>query len=283
MGAGQSSGNSSSNPYAPIATVYQDLERMKFAQDLRKNPADYSAYVNTRVDQMTDEIFNRKRVAFQKAQIDLGRYMDMDHNANFYKSRSADVDRLTDQIGANNKRIETELIHDKDLSKRQFEINEWSNYNKLETLFFLQVFFLSALVMAIILYLQKSSIIASGMAALLTSVLIGIIVIVGVYRYYYTNRTRDTRLWHRRTFDTAKPAPAPAKCSPDGNLEFDLNSIIPKEVTQCADDAAGRFESWDKSLKNEMQSFQETGETPTRLSGSGQSLSGLVCGNLNQG
>lgn len=70
------------NPYAPIASVYQDLERMKFAQDLRKTPDDYSSYVNTRVDQMTDEIFNRKRVAFQKAQIDLGRYMDMDHNAN---------------------------------------------------------------------------------------------------------------------------------------------------------------------------------------------------------
>lgn len=271
------------NVYAPIANMYQDLERMKFAQDLRKNPGDYSSYVNTRVDQMTDEIFNRKRVAFQKAQIDLGRYMDMDHNANFYKARSADVDQLTDKIGANNKRIEAELIHDKDLSKRQFEINEWSNYNKLETLFFLQVFFLASLCMAIIIYLQKTSMIAGGMAALLTSALVGIVAIVGIYRYYYTNRTRDTRLWHRRVFGSAKAASPPAKCNPDGTLEFDLNSIIPKAVTQCADDAAGRFESWQKSLQGEMASFQETGATPTRLSGSGQSLSGLVCGNLNQG
>jgi len=274
MGAGQSSGNM----YAPMASIFQDLERMKFAQDLRKNPQDYSAYVNTRVDQMTDEIFNRKRVAFQKAQIDLGRYMDMDHNANFYKSRSADVDRLTDQIGANNKRIETELIHDKDLSKRQFEINEWSNYNKLETLFFLQVFFLASLCMAIIIYLQKTALLTGSMAALLTGLLLLIVAIVGIYRYYYTNRTRDTRLWHRRSFGSAKPPPAPAKCNPDGSLEFDLNSIIPKDVTQCLDGAASKFESWQSSLESEMSSFQNSGDTPSRVANLGESLSALTCG-----
>ena len=267
------------NPYAAVASVYQDLERMKFAQDLRKNPGDYSSYVNTRVDQMTDEIFNRKRVAFQKAQIDLGRYMDMDHNANFYKSRSADVDNLTDQISANNKRIESELVHDKDLSKRQFEINEWSNYNKLETLFFLQVFFLASLCMAVIIYLQKTSMIAGGMAALLTGGLVAIVAIVGIYRYYYTNRTRDTRLWHRRTFDVKVEAPpAPPKCNPDGTLAFDLNSLIPKGVTQCLDGAANKFESWQKSVEDELSSFQESGTTPSRMANIGGTLSGLVCG-----
>lgn len=202
----------------------------------------------------------------------------MDHNANFYKARSADVDNLTDQISVNNKRIETELIHDKDLSKRQFEINEWSNYNKLETLFFLQVFFLASLCMAIIIYLQKTAMVTGGMAALLTGVLVGIVAIVGIYRYYYTNRTRDTRLWHRRSFGSAKPPPTPAKCNPDGSLEFDLNAIIPKDVTQCLDGAASKFESWQKSLSNEMSSFQESGDTPSRVANLGPALSALTCG-----
>ena len=151
MGQGQSS----YNYYAPLAAIFQDLERMKFAQDLRANPSDYNAYVNTRVDELTTEIFNRKRTAFQKAHIDLGRYMDMDHNANYYKARSGDVDRLTSVLAENNARVAQTLERDRDLSRRQFEINEWYNYNKLETLFFLQVFFMASLAMAIVVFLQK--------------------------------------------------------------------------------------------------------------------------------
>ena len=86
------------NQYIPQAMVYQDLERLQFAKNLRANPQDYTAYVQTRVDELSNEIYNRKRAAFQKAHIDLGRYMDLDHNANFYRERAGDVDRLTDSI-----------------------------------------------------------------------------------------------------------------------------------------------------------------------------------------
>ena len=40
-----------SNEYISPTLIYQELERMKFAQNLRKNPSDYAAYVNTRVDE----------------------------------------------------------------------------------------------------------------------------------------------------------------------------------------------------------------------------------------
>jgi hypothetical protein len=270
---------SATNEFIPTTLVNQDLERLKFAQNLRRNPADYSAYVNERVDGMTDEVFNKKRAAFQKAQIDLGRYMDMDHNANFYKARSGDVDRLSDVIGANNKRIEQNLNADKDISKRQFEINEWYNYNKLETLFFLQVFFISSLCMAIIIYLQKNSTITNAVASLLSGALMLIVVGLGVYRYYYTKRTRDQRLWHRRYFGTAK-APKPAKlCSKGGEIDMDINSIVPKSVTECADDAAQRFSSWQDSIEKEMMAYQETGASPSGINGQ-KGIGGLVCDNL---
>jgi len=254
MGQGQSG-----NIYAPTATLFQELERMRFAQDLRKNPEDYAQYVNTRVDQLSNEIFDKKRVAFQKAQIDLGRYMDMDHNANFYKARSADVDNLTSQISGNNERIKNELMRDKDITKRQFEINEWSNYNKLETLFFLQLFFISVLILTVIIYFHKTGVLNNMLASLLIGLLLTIVVITGIYRSYYTRRTRDTRLWHRRTFPKEEPVKDPLRCDKDGNIEFDASELIPKDVSACASDITQRFNSWQDNLENQMASFQEEG------------------------
>ena len=258
----------SANPYIPLTQTFQELERLKFAQNLRKNPSDYAAYVQTRVDEMGEEVFAQKRAAFQKAQIDLGRYMDMDHNANFYKTRSADVNRLVDNIEDNNKRLLQNIQYDKDITRRQFEINEWHNYNKLETLFFLQVFFIASLTGAVIVFLEKNSLITNGLASILYIILAVITIGVGVGRYFYTQRTRDTRLWHRRRFPEAaatKPAP---RCDKDGNIKLDLNSIIPKAATECADDAGRRFEKWQETLQQEILNYQSSGGATPPGSGS---------------
>jgi len=269
------------NPYIPIVSVYEDLERLQFSKNLRSDPQQYSAYVQERVQTLTDEVFNRKRAAFQKAHIDLARYMDMDHNANFYKARSGDVDRLTDGIGANNDRIKQALARDKDVSRRQFEINEWYNYNKLETLFFLQVFFIVSLLMAIIIFLQKNGTLTGSMAGLLTTLLFLVVAGLGVYRYYYTRRVRDTRLWHRRYFERAAPPPPPPRCSPDGKVNIDINDYIPKEVTECADQAVGNFMLWQANLEGSMADYQTGGKPPQSIFGKGESATGLICDQLN--
>jgi len=250
------------------AILAQDLERLKFASDLRKNPKQYGAYVDQKVDALTGEVFNRKRAAFQKAQIDLGRYMDMDHNTNFYKMRNGDVQRLAMAMDANNQAVKDKLETDLELSKRQFEINEWQNQNKLETLFFLQVFFIGALAMAIIIFLQKTAAITNSMASLLTLLLLGIVVVIGVYRYYYTRRTRDNRLWHRRYFGTAKAPKGCKTCDPNGNITVDLNCLgMPEGVGACAEEKAFQFARWQREIQNEMLSYQEAGTSPAAVIG----------------
>lgn len=270
-----------SNQYIPLVSVYEDLERLQFSKNLRSDPQQYSAYVQERVQNLTDEVFNRKRAAFQKAHIDLSRYMDMDHNANFYKARAGDVDRLTDSIGANNDRVVQSLKRDKDVSRRQFEINEWYNYNKLETLFFLQVFFIVSLLMAIIIFLQKNGTLTGSMSGLLTTLLFLIVAGLGVYRYFYTTRTRDTRLWHRRYFEKERPPPPPPRCSPDGMATFDLNQIFPKGATECADQAIGNFNTWQNNLQQGIQDYQTMGAPPKSIFGQGQSATGMICDQLN--
>jgi hypothetical protein len=276
------------NQYIPQAMAYQDLERLQFSKNLRANPGDYSAYVNERVEKLTDEIYNRKRAAFQKAHIDLARYMDLDHNANFYKERAGDVDRLTDAMSANNKSIEQKLIRDNAVSRRQFEINEWYNQNKLETLFFLQVFFIVSMLMACVIYLQKTGVLTTQTASLITILLCLIVAALGVYRYYYTRRIRDARLWHRRYFPKGKTPKAPPACPGGSNTLTNLQELIPEGVAKCAAQAAGNlgnaesnFEKWQDELQKNMADYQTSGKPPKSLFGKAGSLGGLVCDGLD--
>jgi hypothetical protein len=247
-----------SNDYIPQVLELQDLASIQQAM-----LSDSSMRAQAKIDELYNNISNAKHSAFEKSHIELARYMNMDHNANFYKIRTGDVDRMTDAIKLHNESIANSTETNKDNTKRQFEINEWYNYNKLETLFFLQLFFISSLCMAILIFLQKNGMITNTAAALATGILILVVVITGVYRYSYTERTRDPRLWHRRKFATvAGPESAPAKCGAGGTLDVDVNSIFPKAATQCMDDYAFRFNQWQKGIQDEMLAYQTSGAPP---------------------
>ena len=246
-----SAADSAYNPYQSWALTFGDLAQSQFATNLKKNPSDYAQLASSHVDTMVNESYNRKRTTFQKAHIDLARYMDMEHNSDFYKARSGDVDRLTDAIGANNNRIQQELARDKDISRRQFEINDWYNYNKLETLFFLQLFFMASLVMAIVIFLQKNGTLTTQLASLITLIVVGGLIITGVYRWKYTNTWRDGRLWHRRVFPKEEAPPEASTCGKDTEVTVVLGNKCTADLT---DKVSG--------MMDEMAAFQEGGVRP---------------------
>jgi hypothetical protein len=130
----------------------------------------------------------------------MGRYFDMDHNANFYRVRNNDVLRLQAQMVDRSRAAFRGIKHDKDITRRQTEINEWYYNDKLETLFFLQLFFMVLLAMAIILYFQKNSFITAPFAAYITLILMGGVIGTGLYRNRYTSDFRDSRFWAKRNW-----------------------------------------------------------------------------------
>jgi len=214
--------------------------------------------------------------------------MDLDHNANFYKERAGDVDRLTDAMAANNETIKQKLVRDNAVSRRQFEINEWYNQNKLETLFFLQVFFIVSMLMACVIYLQKTSAVTTQTASLITILLCVVVAAIGVYRYYYTRRIRDARLWHRRHFAKPKAPKMPPKCAGGSTVLANLDELIPEGVAACAAQALGNlgnaeqsFEKWQTELEQNMADYQTSGKPPKSVFGKAGSLGGLVCDQLD--
>lgn len=244
----------------------QELQNIQFSQSIQQDPAQYQAFVKQKVDQLMNENLNMKRAAFQKAHIDSGRYMDMDHNAQLYKTRSDDVSSLHTAIEKSNNVYLQNLEKDKNITRRQTEINEYSYNNKLETLFFLQLLFLSVLLLTLVIYLQRNGIVGNSVAGILTIIVLMIVTATGLYRWNYTRSTRDGRFWSRRYFKSEEdgaPAGRPAgRCDAQGNYVFDLKAIIPDVIEDSRKGIVNKFNQVNNELINQATVYQTTGSLP---------------------
>jgi hypothetical protein len=228
----------------------QELQQIQFSQDIQSDPASYQAYVKQNVDQLMKETLQRKENAFQKTLVDTGRYMDMDHNAKLYQTRSSDITKLQKVISDVNTKYEASVDTNKKLTRRQFEINEWAYNNKLETLFLLQILFITMLVLVLCFFLAKNGYISTTAASSVSIVLFLVIAYMGYRRWDYTKHTRDTRFWSRRSFPVESgPTQNNGHCDAQGNYVIDLKNIIPDVITKNAEsiqqDIQGVFDSID--------------------------------------
>lgn len=178
----------------------QDIEKIQFLQTLQSDPAKYSAYIQDKTGRILTETVDTKRASFVKVSGDMARMMDMDHNSVAALNRTNDLASTQDQIiGEQAKRVGT-INYNKDMTRRQVEINNWYYENKRETLFILQLILLVVLTLVIVLWLTSEKWIAQEAS----DYLMGFIIVVGLgtwmYRWYYTSTIRDPRYWSQRSF-----------------------------------------------------------------------------------
>lgn len=191
---------------------------------IRSDPAAYQQSLTSTLDQIQFKAINDKRNAFAKTHKDLSRHFDMEHNAMDYNVRNQDLVKMGNYNLQQSRAAAQNFQHDKDLTRRQAEINDWYYQDKLETLFFLQMFFMTMLSMCIVMYFQKSGLISGSFASFLTFVLLTVIMIIGLYRYKYTETFRDPRWWYKRRFGKVDhpvfdPTPDPKSCAADPNAD----------------------------------------------------------------
>jgi hypothetical protein len=172
------------------------------------------------------------------------------------QSRTQEAANLATSQSTNDSKIVNMYTHDVDVSKRQFQINEYQYNNKLEFLFFLQLLFISVLVMAILVYLNKNGTLTTQMTAISTMVLALVVVIVGVSRYFYTRRTRDRHLWNRRYFANEKAPGAdlfPSTCGgPTSATTINLDALVDPRTTQCAIESSDAFKRLEEAAQAEV-------------------------------
>ncbi len=95
--------------------------------------------------------------------------------------------------------------HDQDynieLAHRQVEINEWSYNNKMDTLFFFQILFITLMFLAILFYLKGAGFLSGAFVWYVFAVVILLLGLILINRAMYSRYRRDQRFWHRRRFD----------------------------------------------------------------------------------
>jgi hypothetical protein len=210
----------------------------------------------------------RKNNAMANAMETTSRVYDADRNSAYSMIRSADMLNQVDVLRTINEGASNNYNHDIDLTRRQFEINEYHYHNKLDTLFFLQLLFIAVIIMAILIYFNRTGTLTTKMTGILTAILAIVLVVVGISRYFYTERTRDRRLWHRRYFKKEKE-PGPdllTTCpGPSSTTTVNLNALFSAEDISCAKETNKNFNAWAEAAEAEVKSQQTNSVLPESI------------------
>ena len=175
-----------------------DLELQAFLG--RLSDAQRSTYISQNTANVIGDVISNKDTSFVD---NADRLNGADTNleaAMYYLARTKDLHNLATDTDVVTKQQLNVLNINSDLSVRQNEINEWSNQNKLDTLFFLQILFVGLCFIAFVLFLKVSGIVTHSVFLMLTIVTGIFIVLTLILRYRFTSINRDARYWHKSRF-----------------------------------------------------------------------------------
>jgi hypothetical protein len=239
------------------ATGAFDAARFAYGAALRTNGDDYNQQNANNVAEVKNTILTQKQNAFEQVATDMARTNDMTANLKLYQNRTADATHLASEIAKNNAMIRDQIHRDKDVTKRQFEINEWYSYKKQETAGMLMGVAIALGLLLLSLIGMKLGFLTSTAFSAISTILIVFIFGWVYWRASYNGIERDPMLWHRRRFTPPKPAPEATTCV--GSLptfNVDLG---------CATELEHKFQDLLQSTTTELTQFQEGGGAPKGL------------------
>jgi hypothetical protein len=213
MGNTQSGGANSVDVLTNVASMVQDAELSTALAELQSNPSALQTYLQRAQEKLYSTVTQQKDDTFQKVYGDLERASTTERAVYYYFKRNSDLNNLQEQVFNSQKNSADAIIHDRDLAKRQYEINQWSASNKMETLFVYSQLFIILCTTVILGFLWSMGILSTWVISILGFIIALIFIFTIVNRSQYTDSVRDNRFWNRRKFPVYKPIPSPNVCS----------------------------------------------------------------------
>jgi hypothetical protein len=159
------------------------------------------SYFETQKQELLGDILQDRAGTFQKTFTDAARNNSVQHSLFFYQQRNRDLQNVGTALKNQNEATIGTTKYNNQLATRQYEINEWSYNNKLDTLFVFQILFVTVLVAAALAYLNKIGLLSTTILGMIVGVLLIVDIAILINRYNYTKKVRDQRYWNRRTFE----------------------------------------------------------------------------------
>lgn len=233
----------------------QDVQLANTMNTLRQDPAKLAEFVAQRKGELYNAVTQEHSDNFQKVYGDLQRSSDTTKNILYYHVRNKDLDSVQQAVYGRAKKEADAASFDNQNAKRQFEMNEWTAANKQDTLFFLQLVFISLTIIAPLLFLQRAGLLPTSVFYGISVLLIIALVLTVAVRAQYTEKTRDNRYWNRRRFQQMGGPP-----------------LIPVPVCPTATDAAQNIYSQGKDLLSQGMEFGS--EASARLGSAASAIYG---------
>jgi hypothetical protein len=207
--------------------------------------AERGTYVGNNIQAVLDKVGAAKNDRFQYLSEDLTGTDNNITSTAYYVQRTGDLTSMATDIGSvASKQVNASSINSS-LINRQGEINEWSNNNKLDTLFFLQILFITLTFISTMVFLNSNGYISSYFLNLWIILSSFFAVFILITRARKTSVLRDGRYWHKMRFGAQKApvnsgatcpgAPQPAVVSnppvaPTCNTNLSLLGDLPESI-----------------------------------------------------
>jgi len=158
-------------------------------------------YFDTQKQELLGDILKDREGTFQKTFVDANRNNSIQHSLFFYQQRNRDLQNMGSILKNQNEAAIGTTKFNNQLATRQYEINEWTYNNKLDTLFVFQILFVTLVLTASLAYLNRIGFLSSTLLGVFTGIVLFVDIAILLYRYQYTKVTRDQRYWNKRQFD----------------------------------------------------------------------------------
>jgi hypothetical protein len=159
----------------------------------------------TDITPLENAVKAQKTTAFGAAIQDLTTSTNAAHALYYYGVRNNDLKAAQDVALKTLTGSVDQMNSDKNLAKRQREINEWTANNKLDTLFIYQQLLIILCATIILVYLLKRGLISTTVFFMIVGVIGLIFIFTIINRVQYTNKLRDGQFWNKRSFEQASP------------------------------------------------------------------------------
>jgi len=204
----------------------QDANLASMMNSLNNDPAKLNSFITKRKADVFNSVTKEHSDNFQKAYGDFTRASDGTTNIMYYHTRNKDLDNTQKAVFDKTKSEADAITFDSQNAKRQFEMNEWTANNKMDTLFFFQLLLIVLTLTAPLLYATKIGLIPSSVYYGVSG-LIGIAVVLTlIVRAQYSLNKRDTRFWNRRRFASMGGPPTTVSCDALSSLATDAQNSL---------------------------------------------------------
>jgi hypothetical protein len=239
---------------AIYAQLFQDIELSRALGELKNNPQALQAYLQQSQVKLYNDVTSAKDESIQKVYGDLQRASDTGNAIYYYYKRNTDLDKLQAQVYDSQKGSANAVLHDRDLAKRQYEINQWSSSNKMDSLFVYSQLFIILCTVSLLVFVSYQGILPPMAIAVISLIVIIIFIFTIVNRSQYTNFLRDGRFWNRRKFPVYNPVPTPNIC--ETNISASVQSGLTAAEEKSKAFFAGTASSFSKGLNTAASGLQ---------------------------